>query len=164
MELASGATGQLTVVMASPQTARQGWAIGDRGFIRYDLLTGTLERALPHLGDGYSRVLCDWQEEYEPMYAKEISAFLAAVRGEAAWPYSYDSAAVVCGTLAAAELSMLTGRTETVDPDRQPAALPQLRLRRVQRTLTISGHRVAKIGVAARTTVTTVEPTVRSGG
>ncbi len=124
LELASGATGQLTVVMASPQTVRQGWAIGEHGFIRFDLLTGTLERALPRLGDGYCRVLCDWQQEYEPMYAREISAFLAAVRGGAAWPYSYDDAAVVCGTLAAAELSMLTGRTEAVDPARQPAALP----------------------------------------
>jgi predicted dehydrogenase len=118
LELESGATGQLSVVMASPQTVRQGWAIGDRGFARFDLLAGTMETG------SATRFVCDWQQEYEPMYGREISAFLAAVRGEAPWPYSYATAAGVCGTLAAAELSMLTGRAERVDPDHQPAALP----------------------------------------
>lgn len=117
MELACGATGQLTVVMASPRTARQGWAVGDRGAVRFDLLAGTLEL------DGLARFVCDWIRETEPMYAREMSAFLAAVRGEARWPYPGEKASVVCGTLAAAERSMHSGRTERVDPARQPAAL-----------------------------------------
>jgi predicted dehydrogenase len=117
MELACGATGQLTVVMASPGTARQGWAVGDRGAIRFDLLAGTLEM------DNSARFVCDWVRETEPMYAREISAFLAAVRGEARWPYPGEKASVVCGTLAAAERSMHSGRAERVDPARQPAEM-----------------------------------------
>lgn len=124
MELAGGATGQLTVVMAPPQPVRQGWAVGDRGFLRFDLLAGTLERALPDLGDPYTRTICDWQAAYEPMYHSEMSRFLAAIRGEQPWPYPPRASAVVCGTLAAAELSMLTGRVEPVDPARQPAPMP----------------------------------------
>lgn len=124
LQLAGGGTGQLTVVMACPAPVRQGWAVGDRGFIRFDLLAGTLERTLPHLGDSYSRVICDWAAVYETMYDDEMSAFLAAVRGEAGWPYSYRTSATVCATLAAAELSMLTHQVQPVDPARQPAAVP----------------------------------------
>ncbi len=118
MQLQGGATGQLSVIMASPRTARQGWAAGDSGVLRFDLLAGTLQV------NEQTRQVCDWREQYEPMYAREMSAFLSAVRGEAPWPYDYASAADVCATLAAAERSMLSGRVEAVDPSRQPAALP----------------------------------------
>ncbi len=124
LSLADGATGSLCVAMASPQTVRQGWAVGERGFIRFDLLAGTLERALPSLGEPDTRTICDWASVYETMYDHEMTAFLAAVQGETPWPYPYAEAAAVCGTLAAAERSSVTGRVEPVDPDRQPAPLP----------------------------------------
>jgi predicted dehydrogenase len=123
MGLSTAATGQLTVVMASPQTARRGWAVGDGGFIAFDLLAGTLERALPGRAADL-RTICHWAEELEPTYAREIGAFIGAIRGEGAWPYSYRKSSAVCGTLAAAELSMMTGRIESVNPDRLPAELP----------------------------------------
>ena len=69
---------------------------------------------MPELGDPYTRTICDWQAAYEPMYHSEMSRFLAAVRGEQPWPYPPRASAVVCGTLAAAELSMLSGRVEPV--------------------------------------------------
>lgn len=124
MELAGGATGALTVAMASPAPARHGWAVGDGGCLRFDLLAGTLEHVGPGARHAGPRVVCDWEESYEPMYDAEIGAFLDAVAGTAPWPYPYTTGAVVCGTLAAAERSMLTGRVERVDPARQPAAVP----------------------------------------
>ncbi|GAA1738041.1 Gfo/Idh/MocA family protein [Luedemannella helvata] len=124
LALEGGATGQLTVVMAVPAPVRQGWAVGDRGAIRFDLLTGVLERMLPGGAGPTVETVCDWTEVYESMYDAEMTAFLAAVRGEAPWPYPYRTAARVCATLAAAELSMRSGRTEPVELHRQPAPLP----------------------------------------
>jgi predicted dehydrogenase len=122
-ELDNGAVGQLAVVMACPQTTRRGWAAGDNGYVTFSLSDGTIERALPAVATD-SRQICDWSAELESVYAAELSRFLACVRGEASWPYPYRKSAVVCGTLAAVELSALSGRFEPVSPDRLPAALP----------------------------------------
>jgi hypothetical protein len=77
-----------------------------------------------------SRKICDWGGTIESVYLDEISTFIDAVDGTAQWPYSYGESALVCGTLAAAELSMMTGNTERVRPDLVPARLPDAYLSR----------------------------------
>ncbi len=123
VELDNGAVGQLSVVMACPRTARRGWATGDNGYLTFSVMDGTIERALPGRAEDTRRI-CDWSAELEEVYAAELAQFLASVRGESTWPYSYRKSAVLCGTLAAAEASALSGRRETVSPDRLPAPLP----------------------------------------
>ncbi|MDT4944033.1 MAG: hypothetical protein QOH14_766 [Pseudonocardiales bacterium] len=128
----SGAAGQLTVLMASPQVARRGWAAGDNGVLYFDLLTGVVDRKFPAANPPVddSRKICDWGGVLETVYLEEISTFIAAIDGTARWPYSYGESALVCGTLAAAELSMMTGNTERVRPDLVPAQLPDAYLPR----------------------------------
>ena len=121
---ADGAAGQLTVLMASPQVARRGWIAGDEGFVSFDLLAGSVERRLPGRGVDDLRVLADWAESLEQVYDAEISTFIASVEGRARWPFPAAASANVCGALAAAELSMLTGRQEEVRPGLVPASLP----------------------------------------
>jgi hypothetical protein len=58
------------------------------------------------------------------VYDAEISTFMASVEGRARWPFPAAASANVCGALAAAELSMLTGRHEEVRPGLVPASLP----------------------------------------
>jgi predicted dehydrogenase len=120
----SGAAGQLTVLMASPQVARRGWAAGENGMVHFDLLTGIVDRQLPGSGLDDSRKICDWAGTLEAVYLDEISTFVAAVAGTAVWPYSYRESQLVCGTLAAAELSTMTGNVEAVRSDLAPAAVP----------------------------------------
>lgn len=120
----SGAAGQLTVLMASPQVARRGWAAGDQGMVYFDLLSGVVQRQFPARNQQDSRMICDWSGTLESVYRDEISTFIAAVDGSASWPYSYRESALVCGTLAAAELSMLTGNLERVRADLVPADVP----------------------------------------
>ncbi|MBI1378238.1 MAG: hypothetical protein GC157_12260 [Frankiales bacterium] len=119
-----GVTGQLTVLMASPQVARRGWVAGDDGFVAFDLLAGSVERRLPARGIEDERVIADWADALEGVYDEEISTFLAAVEGHAAWPFDASASANVCATLAAAELSMLSGRHEPVRPGMRPAPVP----------------------------------------
>jgi predicted dehydrogenase len=120
----SGAAGQLTVLMASPQVARRGWAAGDNGFVYFDLLSGVVERQFPATNVQDSRKICDWAETLESVYLAEITSFIAAIDASATWPYSYRESALVCGTLAAAELSMLSGNVERVRADLVPADVP----------------------------------------
>ena len=120
----AGAAGQLTVLMASPQIARRGWAVGDNGLVYFDLLTGMVDRKLPEQNLDDSRKICDWGETIESMYLDEISTFISAIDGASPWPYSFAESALVCGTLAAAELSMLTGNVERVRADLVPAEVP----------------------------------------
>jgi predicted dehydrogenase len=120
----SGAAGQLTVLMASPHVSRRGWAAGDNGFVYFDLLTGVVDRRLPARRFDDSDKICDWGGTIESVYLDEISTFISAIDGAARWPYSYRESATVCGTLAAAELSMLTGNIERVRADLVPAEVP----------------------------------------
>jgi predicted dehydrogenase len=124
MTLDNGATGNLAVFMASPGGVRQGWAIGDGGFVEFNLMTGDVTRKLPksHLND--IRNFGSLTQVLEATYAAEIDAFIAPIRGEGEWPFSYYRGAVVTGTLAAAERSALTGRVEKVDPKQGPAIVP----------------------------------------
>ena len=80
----SGAAGQLTVLMASPQVARRGWAAGDNGFVYFDLLTGVVDRQLPTKNLEDSRKICDWGETLESVYRNEISTFISAIDGACA--------------------------------------------------------------------------------
>jgi predicted dehydrogenase len=123
MTLESGAAGQLSVAMACPQTARHGWAAGDNGYVSFDLSGGTIERAFPGAAMD-TRTICDWAGELESVYAEEIATFLDTVAGNCSWPYSYRRSSLLCGALAAAELSALTGRVEPVSADRLPAEFP----------------------------------------
>jgi predicted dehydrogenase len=119
----TGAVGQLVVLMATPQVLRQGWVAGDAGVVRFDLAAGTVRRDFPGMVSD-ERVIADWGATLEPTYLDEITTFLDAIDGVAAWPYSLHDSALVCGTLAAAELSSLTGRTQQVRPGLVPAPLP----------------------------------------
>jgi predicted dehydrogenase len=123
MKMESGAIGQLVVAMACPQTVRRGWAAGDNGSISFDLTGGTIDRAFPN-GVTDTRRICDWAADLESVYAEEIATFIAAVEGECSWPYSYRRSSLVCGALAATELSALTGRVEPVSADLLPAEFP----------------------------------------
>ena len=119
----SGGAGNLTVVMASPQVVRRGWAIGDHGVVHFDLLAGTVDRQLPgRVTD--RRTICDWATTLEQVYRAEMSTFIAATERAAEWPFTYGESNLVCSTLAAAELSTLTGRIERVELDLGPAHTP----------------------------------------
>ena len=121
-----GAVGQLTVLMAAPQVARRGWIAGEKGFVAFDLLAGDVERRLPGAGIDDVRHIADWAEVLEQVYDAEISTFMSAVEGRVAWPFPGQASTNVCGSLAAAELSMVTGRHESVRPGLVPAALPDM--------------------------------------
>lgn len=120
----SGAVVQLTVLMGCPQTTRHGWIAGDHGVVRFDLLAGTVQRQLPAIGVNDVRTICGWGETLEGVYLEEITTFLDVVDGRGMWPYTYRDSNGVCGALAAAELSMLTGGFETVRPGLQPGQIP----------------------------------------
>jgi predicted dehydrogenase len=116
----TGAAGQLTVLMACPQVVRQGWIAGEAGFLSFDLLAGTVRRQFPSTNVFDDRVICDWAATLESVYLDEITTFLGAIAGTARWPYSLRDSALVCGTLAAAEISALSGRAEPVLADVPP--------------------------------------------
>lgn len=124
MGLENGATGQLAVFMASPGAVRQGWAVGSNGFVEFDLISGRVARRLPNKRLNDSRDFGSLSQVLERNYADEINAFVAAVRGDAAWPFSYYQGAMVTATLAAAEKSALTGQVETIHPTENPALVP----------------------------------------
>ncbi|MBP1990799.1 Gfo/Idh/MocA family protein [Paenibacillus eucommiae] len=124
MTLASGATGQLSVFMGSPQTMRKGIAGGTNGFIEFDLSAGTISRKLPKLGIDDMLHLGAMSDILESVYADEINMFIEAVRKKTDWPFTYRKSSIVTGTLAAAEKSAITGRVELVDPGFLPATLP----------------------------------------
>lgn len=119
----NGAAGQLVVLMASPQVLRQGWIAGDAGVVRFDLAAGTVRRDFPGLVSD-ERMIADWAGTLESTYLEEITTFLGAIDGTATWPYTLHDSMRVCATLAAAELSSLTGRTQQVRSDLVPAPLP----------------------------------------
>ena len=83
--------------------AAEDGAAGDHGYVSFDLSGGSVERALPGRATE-TRTICDWAAELESVYAEEIATFVAAVRGDCSWPYSYRKSSLVCGLLAAAEL------------------------------------------------------------
>jgi predicted dehydrogenase len=120
----TGAVVQLTVLMACPQTTRHGWVAGDHGIVRFDLLAGTVQRELPAIGTNDVRKISDWAGTLEAVYHEEITTFLDVIGGRAIWPYSYRDSSVVCGALAAAELSMLTGISQSVRSTLRPARVP----------------------------------------
>jgi predicted dehydrogenase len=123
IQLASGAIGQLTVLMGCPTPCRRGVCFGEHGMIEFDLWTGELKCRLNGRSEA-PRQFGSQAELIEGIYQQEINAFVDAVRTRAAWPLSYRRASHATAMLAAAELSSLSGKNEKVDGDRQPAPTP----------------------------------------
>ncbi len=124
MRLNNGGIGQLVVLGASPQVARKGIAVGTNGTIEFDLLTGDIHRSLPLLGIQDTRNYGQLSHLLESVYKEEIDAFIETIKGSRQWPYDFRKSNVICGALAAAEKSAITGKVEKVDPDFLPAELP----------------------------------------
>ncbi len=119
-QLDNGATGQLGVVMASPSRFRRGVAIGERGAVAFDLLTGVIETMTAE-GKAAERIETGSIEEVtEAVYDAEMNAFFHSLTTGAPWPHSYREAAQIGGILAAMERSATTRRWECVDPALQP--------------------------------------------
>lgn len=118
--LENGAAGQLSVLMASPVRFRRGVAVGDRGAVAFDVLTGVIE---DFSSDGTLRTrveMGDISTVMEAAYDAETCCFYETLAGKALWPHSYKSAAAVCAALAAMERSVPSGKWETVDNESQP--------------------------------------------
>lgn len=124
LKLDNGALGQLVFTGASPATYTRIAAVGTNGWIECDPAAGHIRRKLPALGIDDTLYCPPSGQVWETVYAKEIGAFMDAVRGKAAFPHDYRTACVLSGTLAAVERSALSGRVEPVDPTRLPALLP----------------------------------------
>ena len=121
MLLDNGGIGQLLVFGGSPQSLRNGQAIGANGSIEFDLMTGKIIRRFPKLGINDT---IEFAIDFELVYKDEISTFIDVIKGNAKWPYDYRKACTLSGTLAAAEKSAITGCVEKVDPTFLPAQLP----------------------------------------
>lgn len=124
MRLDNGGIGQLVVLGASPQVVRKGIAAGTNGTIEFDLLTGDIHRSFPLLGIQDTRNFGELSHVLESVYKDEIDAFVETIKGSYQWPYDFRKSNVICGTLAAAEKSAITGKVEKVNPDILPAELP----------------------------------------
>lgn len=88
------------------------WSMSDKAVRHYDARTGEWERhpePEARVADGYSGI------SVEDMYLDEMRAFLAAVRGEAAFPYSFEEDARALNILRAAERSAEQGRRIDID-------------------------------------------------
>lgn len=124
MRLKNGGIGQLVVLGASPTVTRKGVAVGSNGTIEFDLLTGDIHRRLPLLGIHDTRNFGSLSDLLESVYKEEIDTYIEAIKGTDQWPHDFRKANVICGTLAAAEKSSVTGKVEKVNPDFLPAELP----------------------------------------
>ncbi|GGD56511.1 Gfo/Idh/MocA family protein [Paenibacillus nasutitermitis] len=124
MRLDNGGIGQLVVLGASPQVIRKGVAVGTHGTIEFDLLSGDIHRSLPLLGIHDTRNYGQLSQLLESVYKEEIDAFVETIKGSNQWPYDFRTSNVICGTLAAAEKSAITGKVEKVNPNFLPAELP----------------------------------------
>lgn len=128
MQLTSGAHAQFTVLMACPTTWRAGWCLGNNGLVEFDLATGRIARHLPAKGIEDDRRDCGGTMSpggvLEAAYRREIDTFVDAIQGKCDWPYPYRTTTVATATLAAAERSAVTGQWRSVDPEQQPARLP----------------------------------------
>jgi predicted dehydrogenase len=119
LQLSSGASGQLMVLMACPAALRQGWCFGQAGQVFFDLFSGEIRR-------DYRNGICDsrnfgaMKDVLESTYQRETVAFIDAVQGKTKWPLGYHAAAVATAALAAAEASAAAGRTMPVDVLVQP--------------------------------------------
>ena len=125
MQLADGATGQLTVAMGSPATLRQGVAIGDAGQVIFDLMSGEIHRIFK--GGHCDTIQCGRiSEVLEATYQQEMRTFIRAIQGRERWPQSYVASATATATLAAAEASGQESGYVRIDIAAQPAHLPSV--------------------------------------
>ena len=123
IELEDGAVGHFSVFMGGPAALRQGWCIGEKGLIEFDVWRGTVRRRMNNQTDTIQSfgLLPD---VIEAIYERETTAFLDALMGTTRWPMNYHTASIATATLAAAELSSLSECKKKVDPNHQPALLP----------------------------------------
>jgi predicted dehydrogenase len=120
MDLENGAAGQLTVEQVSPAVVRAGSATGANGAVMFDLLTGVLKRDFPGKGMKDERGFGAIKDVAEPMYKREIGAFVERVLRGGDWRFGYGLCAKVTGTLAAMEASAESGAWAKVDAGVQP--------------------------------------------
>ena len=127
MRLRTGGIGQLTITMACPVDYRRGCCFGTKGMITWDIYNGDIcvqtatdQTPRPQNFGAIGSVL-------EAMYLEEISTFIDAVQGRTIWPQSYAMSQQSSATLAAAEMSSVTGQWVPVDPNAEPAASPPRR-------------------------------------
>ena len=124
MVLDNGATGQLTVLMASPAECRAGRCIGDNGISEFDIRSGSISCNLSTVGAPGTYDLGSQENVIEDAYAEEIDTFVDAIICQAQWPYSYHDSSVATAALAAAEISALSGQSVIPDPVVQPGLHP----------------------------------------
>jgi len=124
MLLADGSTGQLTVLMGCPTEARRGICFGQHGMLRFDIMTGVIERDFKNPALRDTLRLGAIGEVLEEAYRQEIGNFIDAIGHKAAWPMPYSQSALATATLAAAEQSARTGQWQKVQADTQPQPLP----------------------------------------
>ena len=119
MELERGGTGQVTVTMGCPHDIRCGSATGERGSATWDVNRGEI---VLRAGSAAPQVhqFGEVAGLIEATYAKEINCFVDAIRGGAAWPHSYAEYQWGIATLAAAEVSAMTGRRTAIDARLEP--------------------------------------------
>lgn len=121
MRLQRGGVGQLAITMACPVNHRRGYCFGTEGVISWDIYSGDL--TVQAKADQAPRMFRYGAiaDVLEPMYGREINAFVDAALGREPWIQSYTLSQQATATVAAAETSFLTGRWTKVDPDAEPA-------------------------------------------
>lgn len=120
MHLRDGGVGQLAITMACPVDYRRGCCFGTNGMATWDIYGGDV--ALHVAGESAPRRLNfgAMASVLEASYRDEIGRFVDAVLGRGRWPQGYGQSQVASATLAAAELSCVTGRWAPVDPGAEP--------------------------------------------
>ncbi|MCC7352077.1 MAG: Gfo/Idh/MocA family oxidoreductase [Phycisphaerales bacterium] len=124
MVLDQGASAQLTVLMGCPIEARRGVCYGDNGMIRFDVMSGQIEREMKNPDVRDTLRLGAIGEVLEEAYRQEIGTFIDAIGQRARWPMPYSLSALSTATLAAAEQSARDGKWQAVDAAIQPQLLP----------------------------------------
>jgi predicted dehydrogenase len=124
MVLDNGASAQLTVLMGCPAEARRGICYGHNGMIRFDVMSGIIEREFKNPDVRDQLRLGAIGEVLEEAYRMEIHTFIDAINKKAIWPMPYSRSALSTAALAAAEKSAHSGQWQAVDAAIQPQPLP----------------------------------------
>lgn len=121
-----GASAQLTVLMGCPVECRRGICFGQRGMLRFDIMTGIIERDLINPVVQDTLRLGAIGEVLEEAYRQEICNFVDAINRSATWPMPYSQSALSTAALAAAEQSARTGQWQKVAASVQPEPVPPI--------------------------------------
>ena len=121
MHLQHGGVGQLTITMACPVNHRRGYCFGTDAVIGWDIYSGDLTVQATADKEPRRSNFGAIADVLEPMYLREINAFVDAALGRQPWIQSYALSQQSTATIAAAEQSFLTRQWIKVDPDAEPA-------------------------------------------